>query len=356
MHCGTISFCGKTALNIKDNDVKKDILDDIYNITGIKIIQKHYILLNQNILKIIHQGKYLMTLRTNGNPYLLFFTQINFVNQCIFIDKKIQKGYYQPRMIVSRFEFDDELFNNTLIDGEMIKNNNGNEPWTFLINDIYMYNNKNVLGSSFFKRMTILIDILNNHWRFDKNNLCFFQIKKYFQLNEIEYVVNNFIPNLNYTCRGLYFKHTDTNMHTQNVPKKRDVLYNFDEELIIKVNKNKLQTNGLFMESVNEKVPVETTKIEIEIKNQDKVIENEKDFYVMKTNMPDVYILYETNEKDSKEIDNACINTLSTSKYMKEKFKNINILEKIIIRCSYNELFQKWVPVVSANCTRNILL
>ena len=41
MHSGIINFASGTALNIKDNDVKKEILTTIENLCKVKIIQKH---------------------------------------------------------------------------------------------------------------------------------------------------------------------------------------------------------------------------------------------------------------------------------------------------------------------------
>ena len=42
MQTGDISFCDSTAFNIKSENVKKNILNIIESLTGIKIIQKHF--------------------------------------------------------------------------------------------------------------------------------------------------------------------------------------------------------------------------------------------------------------------------------------------------------------------------
>ena len=137
MQIGYISFCDKTAFNIKTQYVKEQILKDIYNISQIKIIQKHFEILKEHHFKKLNDNPHLISLKSNGNPYLLYLTKYNFVNTCIFIDKKVQAGYFLPRMIISRFNFPDELFDNTLLEGEMIKDNN--KKWIFLINDLYIY-------------------------------------------------------------------------------------------------------------------------------------------------------------------------------------------------------------------------
>ena len=75
-----------------------------------------------------------MTYKSNGNPYFLLLIKINGINQCIFIDKKIKQGHEHPRMIINIFYFDDQVFEGTLFDGEIIKD--FNNQWHFIINDL----------------------------------------------------------------------------------------------------------------------------------------------------------------------------------------------------------------------------
>ena len=90
MQIGYISFCDSTAFNIKSNKVKQKILDNINNLSNIKIIQRHFETFNKNHFKKLNDIPHLVSLKSNGNPYLLFLTKYNFVNLSIFIDKKIQ--------------------------------------------------------------------------------------------------------------------------------------------------------------------------------------------------------------------------------------------------------------------------
>jgi hypothetical protein len=51
MHTGIISFCDRVAYNIKSNDIKDNILNYIYTLYNIRIIQKHYHKLDENNIK-----------------------------------------------------------------------------------------------------------------------------------------------------------------------------------------------------------------------------------------------------------------------------------------------------------------
>ena len=150
--------------------------------------------------KKLSDNPHLISLKSNGNPYLLYLTKYNFVNTCIFIDKKVQSGYFLPRMIISRFNFPDELFDNTLLEGEMIKDNN--KKWIFLINDIYIHKNYSLQNKNILKRLEIINNIFVD-FKNDPDDVCLFQINKYFKYDKFNHLVNDYKNSLNYTCRGI---------------------------------------------------------------------------------------------------------------------------------------------------------
>ena len=180
MQTGTISFCDNIGFNVKSDDFKKKILQELDDNYKFRIIQKHHERFNQIMIPNLIKNPHLICLRTNGNPYMLYLTKYNFTNQCIFIDKKIQQGYFYPRMIIVKLWFDDSLFSGTLLDGEMIKSK-GNE-WHFMIHDIISYYNQNLIESNVIRRINILYDILSNKYFEDELSCCKLKIKKYFIL------------------------------------------------------------------------------------------------------------------------------------------------------------------------------
>ena len=366
MHTGSISFCDKVALNIKSQEVKKEILASVEDLCQVKIIQKHFDNLDKNSFLKLNNNPHLATLKTNGNPYLLLLTKYNFVNQCIFIDKKIQAGYFLPRMIIAKFEFDNSLFENTLIDGEMLKNNNN--QWIYLINDIIVYQGQYLDKTNFLKRLNIIHDVLQTKFRTDKNDICSLQVKKYVKYNELRYLVEELLPSLPYTCRGIYFKPLYL--------KFKNILYNFDNSLVKSVTRVKYQSDGTFItkkatdDSVQtlslKKIVSNTSLDNVENKNKNNSpinrtlynyspnnndssdsgstiegLEN-KYFLVEKTDLPDVFYLYDDSHR-KKGI--ACIPYLKTSKYLFEIFSNINFNNKIKMECEYSVYFNKWIPI-----------
>lgn len=340
MHLGEISFCDKIGFNIKSDETKKRILQELDDLCAFKVIQKHYEKFNEQSNSILSKNPHMLSVRTNGNPYLLYLTQHNFVNQCIFIDKKIQHGYFYPRMIIGKFWFDDELFKNTLLDGEMVKANDGS--WVYIINDIIMYNGEQLSNWNLIKRINFVQNMLVNKYQPDALNTCLLVIKRYFYYNEADYLLESFIPSLPYTCRGIYFKPLYL--------KFKDILYNFDESLIQKVTRTKYKTVSTFLlkndisessKSHADKLP--TTTVQPQVSHTELDTKNSHVFFAKKTNQPDIYELYASS--DSKDFTIACINTMSASKLMKEAFLDCNPNDKRKVLCKYNDKFSKWIPI-----------
>ena len=87
---------------------------------------------------------------------------------------------------------------------------------------------------------------MNNHisnniisnWVFAYGSLMW---RPNFKYSEMKYMVEEYKPKLNYTCRGIYF--------TPLYFKFKKVLYNFDSTLVNSVKRVKYQNNNEFMSS-----------------------------------------------------------------------------------------------------------
>ena len=342
---GEISFAGKIGYNIKNDDVKQRLLDDLEDHFGFKIIQRHHERFQENVVSKLVGNPHMVCLRSNGNPYLLYLTKINFVQQCVFVDKKIQQGYFYPRMIMSRFRFDDRLFNNggTLIDGEMIRTAEG--KWLFLVGDLIAHQGMHLANTNLVKRINILYNMMKHQYIAEDCDICKFEVKKYVTYPEIGNLVTEFMPKLPYTSRGLYFKPLFF--------KFKDILYNFDDSLIVKVMRKKYKnvSNFLWEEDKltlpNGKTePAERTK-GTQLAEQAERTEpaHSKVFSIKKTNQPDVYEMVSVGTDGTKSVEIACIPTLKASKFMRSIFESKNVTDKVDIICEFSSQFKKFIPV-----------
>jgi hypothetical protein len=334
VHIGEISFCDKTAFNIKSDDTKKQLLDHLETRYNLKIITKHFDKFEQRMISNLNNNPHMVCVRSNGNPYFLYLTKINFVNYCIFIDKKIQQGYFFPRMIITNYHFDDKLFNDTILDGEMIKKNG--EKWVFMVNDLIVYNGSYLRELNLIKRLNMLYNMLENEFNPDLMHVSHIQVKKYFKYDELEKMITEYIPTLQYSCRGIYFKPLFLRF--------KDILVNFDDSVVKKVEREKFKHIGNFLllnedkTAIIENIPKNNIKTQqINSSDEDKTTK----FQVRKTSSPDVYEMF-----DSKGImvDTACIPGMKVSKFMRELFAKKNVVDKIELEFEFSEKFNKWIP------------
>lgn len=314
MHTGNISFCDKIALNVKSEEFKKQILSELEEKYGLKILNKHFETFKDDVsISRMQKSPYMFCLKSNGNPYFMYLTQINNINTCIMIDKKIQQGYFLPRMLIVHQMFDDSLFLNTLFEGEMIKDKSN--TWIYCINDMLVYQGTHLSDSNLIKRHNLIYNLLDS--MYEPNDMFFhIQVKKLFTISELDYAIQEFQHKLNYTTRGILFKPLFI--------KFRDILLNFDDTLIKQNTKQKLASKNEF-----------TAKEHIE----------KRVFHIKNTQTPDIYQLYDKGDY----IGNACVNSLAVSKFLYNLFKNSTLQDSYKVECTYHTSFQKWIPVSLAN-------
>ena len=296
------SFCNIEIDNITTNESKQYILNSLSLLcSNIKYNSRYAKVFNAQFSKNLN-NPHIFYLKSSGTPYLLFLTQINSINYAFFIDKKIKEGYSFPKIFILPYEFSTDLYKR-------------NKKWCLGINDIYYYCGKNMKKTNIIDRMNTIHQIFDTKYTPSEfSNTCPPFVKKYFDYKDVSYVFNDFIPNLDYETRGLYF-----------VPMRVDysnILYIFKEDDSVKVEK-----------------PKKTTKC----------------FRIMKTMKPDVYELYGLKSEVLTKMGIALVQTTLLSHSLLSWFQDKDFDSEILVECKYNEFFKKWEPVsLSDECISEI--
>jgi len=351
MQTGIISFGDRVAWNIKCNFTKDLILNELLNLYNVRIIQKHYYVIDDNNIKHLTKAPHLISLRTNGNKYYIYFTTYNDVPIIYFIDMKIHTGYEKPRIILGRGLFDKSLFKNTLLDGEMIKTTEN--KWVFIINDIIAYEGNKMDNVILPERLKIVYNILETKYTPDEIcDVCSYKVKNYYYLSKKS--LNELLTiskDLNYTCRGIYF----SSYYIKHKPK----LFNFNEDIIVAVQK-KVKDITEFKE-LNKKeesqpssllpaTPVISQQSIISTSNivplEPKSNVDYKELWISKTDDPDIYNIYDNhNILTSNKIGIAFVGTLQESIKIRNIFKDKSTTITLKFKCVYNEKFKKYKPI-----------
>jgi len=310
-HISRTSFCNKEIDNVTDNSMKKYILDNMNIKTQIQYNSRYAKIFNEQFKKNLN-NPHVICLKSSGTPYLLFCTQINDVNYCFLIDKKVKDGYEYPKIFIVHYRFDPKLFQGTLFEVELIRDKNQN--WSLLIGDIYTQCGESLKNKQIHDRVNCCIDIMENDYINDSFcDICPIFIKKYFDFQDIRSIFSDFIPKLPYRVRGFYFVPLKTTYSK--------ILYLFKDSDYKKVN----STNKKFIS-----------------------------FRIIQTVKPDVYELYIQNEQKTniQKHSYASIPDNQTSRWVKEL---TDTKDESIVECKYNPLFKKWVPIKESNTIDTIL-
>jgi hypothetical protein len=266
-----------------------------------------------------------------------------------FIDKKIHPGYQRPRIIFGRGLFAKALFKNTLLDGEMVKCKDN--TWSFLINDIICYEGVYLNRKMLPERLKIIYNMLETQYTPDDTiDVCNYKVKTYFNMcKEAIESIMELSSNLNYTCRGIYICPYDF--------KYKPKLYNFDESSVINVvrkTKDITEFNSgtsialataPMVAATAPKVPAPATPAlapttKTLINNEEKIL------YIVKTNEPDIYNVYDNEDVLNKpSIGIALVQTLSDSKLLRNSFRDKNAITNIKFACVFVDKFKKWRAV-----------
>ncbi len=300
-HITRTSFCNKEIDNVTDNSIKKYILDNLKLKTKLSFSHKYAKLYNDRFSQNLN-NPHIVCFKSSGTPYLLFCTQINDTNYCFLIDKKIKDGYEYPKIFIVHYRFDPTLFQGTLFETELIRDKQN--EWSLLIGDIYSYQGKSLSQVQIMDRMNQCIDILENQYNHDSFcDICPLHIKHYFDIQDVQYKIDTFVPQLSYRVRGLYF-----------VPLKTS----YSKILYLFTDNDYKQTNSTKKSLIT--------------------------FRVIQTPTPDIYELYLYNESKTilQKHSYASIPDIKTSKWIKELSDS---QEDLNVQCKYNSLFKKWIPV-----------
>ena len=295
------NFCNKSVDNIVSNDMKKYIIEDMKLKTSLTPSSRYAKIFNIQYSKNLN-NPHIFCLKTYGSPYLLYLTKINNVNYTLLIDKKIKTGHDYPKMFIVQYRFNDDLYYGTLFETELLRDDDNG--WQLLLGDIYYHKGKMLKDKVITDRIDIMHDMLKDEYIDDRFcDICPLMIKRYFDMNDKEKAFNEFIPELNYKIRGLYF--VPINVRYSNI------LYMFkDDEL-----------KNLFVTKDNNK---------------------RLNFKITKSMKPEIYELH-LNDKDTlKQVCYAYIKNIEMSQYIYDLLKDDS---DIVMECEYNDRFKKWEPI-----------
>jgi hypothetical protein len=396
-----ISFCDRECFNVNDNPTKEAILKYIETkYKGLNIIDNQYVLMKPHMLKNITYHEHILTTFTNGNPYLLFLTRIDNVPCSIFIDRKVKDGYCYPKIHCVQYKFSNELFDaETVFTGELVRDVNRN--FQYLISDLLVHNGEYIKHRNILSRFQTLHSILDQQYTPDPaTEICPIYCKRLFQYADIKFVLQEFLPVLSYTCKGLVF-HTLNNQFSDyawvmprekqiEVPRRHEVdaefyrrFPEFTKYRSADTNQLAHLTNSGSDHTVSDDLAQSSAQTPTQQQQQAhgnrrhqfvsadalttdplKVMLGNSHYYIrpqepvillaMRTDIPDIINLY-TADNLADKLGYAFIPNLRVSQMLYQAFKALPAGQMTIpVSVAYHRVFNRWVPFEIAPNTAQV--
>lgn len=332
-----------TFKEITNNSIKDSIINMIYE--NLNVSNFRYQLLDDNkSFESIKKEQLYITPHIMGVNCWLIFCEIDGKRYQCFINKKDLK-FYQNQMNPNNYKlynfwFDHinnkELYPLTIFDGKFI--NNGTDPnnLTYLISDIYVKGGVKMLTSKLIDKIydiETLLPKINN----GLDQKFIIRGSSIYNMDQLGDLIFNKIKNSKLKINGLIF-----------MPERsgKTYIYINDTEFI----QLRSTSYNNFKEYVSLSIPAIPISMQCIPNQTDNQLVNE--FVLRKTNISDVYEIYEYSNKDKiylnltkeQKVGIAHISDIKTSHYCKKMGDDLEIF---INKCVYNNKFKKWMPIVN---------
>ena len=358
MEIAPINFCSKIAFNLRNENYKNKVLKELFDRYKIMVTENSCSIYDKRYSRVIvnqfNNPYHILSTNTKGNRYYLYFRRDEFdKNMCLFIDRKICRGYTQPRVIYTNFKMDNDIFDGTLIHGELVKVNEND--WFFILNDIVSYCGKSLKYTKKLERIHYMYKFLKKQYSSDDIlDVCKFQVKKFFTYRQLDEFMN-YVKTLPYQVNGILFNSLN--------PSKMDILLLHNMETAFKFKKTNrtqrevknINTNKIQIQkrTRTNKENITRTKIQNKETKTTPVIKTSSNKVQAPTQLTDTFTFYITKieggifqlisyvNKNEKVFGNARIDKMKTQRMVE---RLLGEKEKVLIDCKYNMKFKKFVP------------
>ena len=163
-------------------------------------------------------------------------------------------------------------------------------------------------------------------------------IKRLFSYHQLDTIIDDYIPSLNYKVRGIYFEGLKNSKRdkTNKLQNSNDHLYLFPRNMSFD-KKKKVESLDKIINKVKVEKKSMTSKTDLNLSNKENIT-----FMIRNTDKSDIYNLYCLDNDEIKKYGIAWINSLKISKKIAKGFRN---KDSYNVSCKYSKEMEKWYPV-----------
>jgi len=371
--------------------IKQQLLDYVYSKIDLSKY-KYNILTNLSDLSLLHTNKFHLSGNYSGSPCLLVFTTNKDRTYSFLLHKKTLT-YNKDQINIDTVSIepvsiglDEKIYNCTIMDG-ILAQNDGSQPKTFIITDIYYFRGDDMRQERLKHKIINIKRYLDAYLNQDKNlNDISLMVNQLYDLSTIDTFVNKIIPETKtIPIRGIAFypdvSSTKLLFLFNQVKQSQGQQYNsvvqngqlrtFDRNGAIPVrqqfqSQNRQSFGNDYRHQPSQREPIQMHISPVEnIKDTDihrthtyrYIRKDDNDdaiiltFEIRKTEHSDVYKLFLVSSSNidngksilkTKKIGIAYIPTTACSKMCKE----LTLANgRALVKCNYDDTKEKWIPI-----------
>jgi hypothetical protein len=333
-----VSFGNSYANIIQDNKFKKEILNYLFDRINLNDFRYH--MLNSiSKLKYLQNNEHYVFPNFYGKNYLLIHCKIKNQKYSVLIDRKKLKyklediNLNEIYCINLDFKCNDSIYNGTIYDGKLLKDSEDN--FTYLINDCFFLNGDSMIDVDMKEKFKIIDTTIKIKFNSKPCENFIIKYNKIYIYDSLKQLIEKDSIIFNFNFIGLIFS-----------PKKSGIstIYIESKEPKIEIFSSAKEDNcDLTLDCPSYNLMFNLKDILCSRVYNYENGEKKKNFLMEKTNLPDVYKLYDVfNTNTSSGI--ACIPSLKISHRFNELFKN---KLKVKVNCVYSNQHKKWIPLNS---------
>jgi hypothetical protein len=205
MKISPITFCNSSVNQLIDNATKAGVVEGIRGLVGLVPDEKTYRVMRTPRDISFLRNPHLVAPATRGQRFWLYLTQIDHRNSCLLVERSIKPGYPYPKILVLNYQFNETLYQNTLMEVEILDNAGGRDAPLMLLTDLLALKARDVRNWDPIRRFNVLHTILEKQYH--ENMVlqpCTIQIKRLFASTDWDALIA-FTKTLPYVTRGLVF-------------------------------------------------------------------------------------------------------------------------------------------------------
>jgi hypothetical protein len=296
-----VPFAGGTGFALKSDGDKALLMNTLRASYGVRVIDPHGMTHAVKYQRATHAKEIRKrggscSFRPKGIPHLLVMTRNEShevsVGICAFMDRRVKDGHFYPRITLTRFEFTDpNVFDGTVIEGEIVRTrcSNSSSHWVFVASDILADRGYSLQGMSAQDRRDRLVYLLSpmQHRPHLGMDVCYLRPRAEFAVPALASALAT-VKDLDYDISAVVFRDPAARL---GCPGEEDVVFraygkpsNVSNAGKDNRRKDDVSDDG-YQEDVSddEDEPVE-----------EPALPQTAHFFVRRTNLPDVFELYET--------------------------------------------------------------